>query len=195
MSTSGIKKNIIVDSESPKLPIMPKGTAVWLIENTALTFEQIADFCGLHVLEVQALADDQVASGMQGVDPVNLGQLTQEEIERCQKDPAARLVLKKSNIPQVKTKSKRKYTPLAKRRDRPDAIAWIIKYYPDMTDVKICELVATTRNTVASIRNRTYAKMADLRPRDPVLLGLCSQVELDQAILEIKKAETNETGE
>ena len=186
------KSSVTAGSDPQQLPIMPKGTAIWLIENTALTFEQIADFCGLHVLEVQAFADDQVSSGMIGVDPINLGQLTSEEIERCQKDPKARLVLKKSDIPAAKKTSKRKYTPLLKRRDRPDAIAWLIKYYPDMSDRKICQLVSSTKNTVLSIREKTYAKMADLRPRDPVLLGFCSQIELDQAISEIKKDQPSE---
>ena len=186
------KSSVKTTAEPQQLPIMPKGTAIWLIENTALTFEQIADFCGLHVLEVQAFADDQVSSGMIGVDPISLGQLTAEEIDRCQKDPKARLILKKSDIPAVRNTSKRKYTPLLKRRDRPDAIAWLIKYYPDMSDRKICQLVSSTKNTVLSIREKTYAKMADLRPRDPVLLGFCSQIELDQAIAEIKKDQPSE---
>ena len=196
--TGGIQKKVlksVADSGTKKLPLMPKGTAVWLIENTALTFEQIADFCGMHVIEIQALADDQIASGMKGIDPVTSGQLTQEEIERCRKDPNARLVLKKSSIPEIKTKSKRKYTPLIKRRDRPDAIAWLIKYCPDMADAKICELVSTTKNTVASIRDRTYSKMSELRPRDPVLLGFCTQIELDSAMAEAKKANEDRQGE
>lgn len=189
------KSSVGVESDPQQLPIMPKGTAIWLIENTALTFEQIADFCGLHVLEVQAFADDQVSTGMIGVDPINLGQLTTEEIERCQKDPTARLILKKSDVPVVRNTSKRKYTPLLKRRDRPDAIAWLIKYYPDMTDRKICQLVSSTKDTVLSIRDKTYAKMTDLRPRDPVLLGFCSQIELDKAIAEIKKENRDQQSE
>ena len=170
-------------------PIMPKGTAVWLIENTALTFDQIAEFCGLHVLEVQALADDQSSSGMIGVDPVKMGQLSAEEIDRCSKDPNARLRLSPSSIPQIKKKGKSKYVPLLKRRDRPDAIAWLLKYYPEMSDSVICSLLGTTKSTVISIREKTHVRMNELRPRDPVLLGFCSQIELDAAIASVKKAE------
>lgn len=162
-------------------PIMPQGTAVWLIENTALTFAQIAKFCGMHELEVQALADEQVAAGMIGEDPIRLGQLTREEIERCSKDPSASLTLATPKFV-VKQKSKRKYTPLIKRQDRPDAIAWLLKYYPNMADSEIASLLSTTKVTVASIRNKTHARMHELKPRDPVLLGFCSQIELDKAI-------------
>lgn len=168
-------------------PIMPKGTAVWLIDNTSLTFEQIAQFCGLHVLEVQALADDQSSVGMIGVDPIKLGQLTVEEIDRCSKNPNARLLLTSSAIPQLRKKNKKKYVPLVKRQERPDAVAWLLKYYPDMPDSVICSLLSTTKSTVASIRERTHARMSELRPRDPVLLGFCSQIELDTAVASLKK--------
>lgn len=168
-------------------PIMPKGTAVWLIDNTSLTFEQIAQFCGLHVLEVQALADDQSSVGMIGVDPIKLGQLTVEEIDRCSKNPNARLLLTSSAIPQLRKKNKKKYVPLVKRQERPDAVAWLLKYYPDMPDSVICSLLSTTKSTVASIRERTHARMSELRPRDPVLLGFCSQIELDAAVASLKK--------
>lgn len=168
-------------------PIMPKGTAVWLIDNTALTFEQIAQFCGLHVLEVQALADDQASIGMIGVDPVKMGQLTIEEIDRCSKDPDARLLLSSSAIPQLRKKNKKKYIPLLKRKERPDAVAWLLKYYPHMPDNVICSLLSTTKSTVSSIRERTHSRMNELRPRDPVLLGFCSQIELDAAIASLKK--------
>ncbi len=171
-------------------PIMPQGTAVWLIENTALTFEQIAKFCGMHVLEVQALADDQVSAGMIGEDPIQLGQLTREEIERCTKDPTATLTLTPPKFV-VKQKSKRKYTPFIKRQERPDAIAWLLKYYPSMPDSEIASLLSTTKNTVISIRNKTHARMSELRPRDPVLLGFCSQVELDRAIAALKQDAEN----
>lgn len=170
-------------------PIMPQGTAVWLIENTALTFDQIADFCGLHPLEVKAIADEQVATGMIGVDPVSTGQLTREEIERCSKDPKARLMMAPPSMVLAKQKSKRKYTPLLKRRDRPNAVMWLIKYYPDMTDSAICSLVSTTKPTVQSIRNKTHVRMHELQPKDPVLLGFCSQMELDMAVSAIKSAE------
>ena len=166
---------------------MPRGTAVWLIENTSLTFDQIGAFCGLHVLEVQALADEQ-SSGMLGVDPIQMGQLTNEEIERCTKDPNARLEMITSHIPELSKKSKKKkYVPLLKRQERPDAIAWLVKYYPDMADSVICSLLATTKGTVTSIREKTHARMSELKPRDPVLLGFCTQVELDSAIASVEK--------
>ncbi|MDR0580988.1 MAG: DUF1013 domain-containing protein [Holosporaceae bacterium] len=169
------------------LPIMPHGTAVWLIENTALTFEQIATFCGLHVLEVQALADEQVLTGMVGEDPIKLGQLTSEEIERCTRDSNATLCLAASKFPEiVKKKAKRKYTPLLKRQKRPHAIAWLIKFYPEISDARICALLSTTKATVLSIRNKVHTKINELDPKDPVLLGFCSQMDLDAAVSEIK---------
>lgn len=170
-------------------PIMPHGTAVWLIENTALTFEQIAEFCGLHPLEVKAIADEQVASGMIGVDPVSTGQLTREEIDRCSKDPKARLQMAVSDMILAKEKTRRKYTPLLKRRDRPNAIAWLLKFYPNMSDSVICSLLSTTKVTVQAIRNKTHARMHELQPKDPVLLGFCSQMDLDAAIKELKAEE------
>lgn len=173
-------------------PIMPNGTAVWLIENTALTFDQIADFCGLHPLEVKAIADEQVATGMIGVDPISTGQLTREEIERCSKDPSAKLTLAAPNMVLAKQKSKRKYTPLLKRRDRPNAIAWLLKYYPEMTDAAICSLISTTKTTVQSIRNKTHAHMHELHPKDPVLLGFCSQMDLENAVKALKPSEAKQ---
>lgn len=167
------------------VPIMPKGTAVWLIENTALTFDQIAKFCDLHVLEVQALADEQSSSGMLGVDPIKMGQLTESEIQRCTKDPNARLTLSVSNIPQKK--NKRKYIPFKKRQERPDAVAWLLRHYPDMSDATICSLLSTTKSSVASIRQKTHSRMNELRPRDPVLLGFCSQIELDAAVASLSR--------
>ncbi|MDR1334990.1 MAG: DUF1013 domain-containing protein [Holosporaceae bacterium] len=167
-------------------PIMPQGTAVWLIENTALTFNQIADFCGLHVLEIQALADGQVSVGMMGVDPIRMGQLTADEIERCSRDPKASLIIATPKFSIPKSKSKKKYTPLIKRQERPDAIAWLVKFYPEMSDATICALVSTTKNTIISIRNRTHARMSEIRPKDPVLLGFCTQIELDSAIASLK---------
>ncbi len=168
--------------------IMPKGTAVWLIENTALTFEQIAQFCGLHILEVQALADDQVSSGMIGVDPIGLGQLTKEEIERCSKDSTAQLQKCADKFPELrKASTKRKYIPLLKRQECPDAIAWLIKFYPDMSDAVIASLISTTKNTVASVREKAQSRIGEFKPRDPVLLGFCTQVELDKAISDLKQ--------
>ena len=169
--------------------IMPKGTAVWLIENTALTFEQIARFCNLHVLEVQAIADDQISAGMIGVDPISLGQLTQEEIDRCTRNPNAHLVKSADKFPELKKQAtKRKYIPLLKRQERPDAIAWLIKFYPDMPDAVIASLISATKVTVASVREKAQSRMGDFNPRDPVLLGFCSQIELDTAIENHKKA-------
>ena len=169
------------------LPIMPQGTAVWLIENTALTFEQIAVFCGLHVLEVQALADEQVSVGMIGVDPLKLGQLTQSEIDRCTNDSNASLTLSAPKFQAtIKKKTKKKYTPLMRRQKRPDAIAWLIKFYPEMSDASICSLLSTTKATVISIRDRTNVRINELNPKDPVLLGFCSQIDLDAEIAKIK---------
>jgi hypothetical protein len=173
--------------EDMATPIMPQGTAIWLIENTSLTFEQISRFCGLHLVEVQALADDQVATGMMGVDPITLGQLTKEEIDRCSADRNASLTLAPQRFLSTKPKSKRKYTPLSKRQDRPDAIAWLIKFYPDMSDSDICNLLSTTKATVLSIRNKTHTRMNEVKPRDPVLLGFCSQMELTEAISRFQK--------
>lgn len=174
------------------VPIMPKGTAVWLIENTALTFDQIAKFCGMHELEVQALADEQGASVIAAVNPIQLGQLTQSEIDRCTKDPAAELQLSSPLMPTKNKKAKRKYTPLIKRQDRPDAVAWLLKYYPEMSDAMIASLIAATKATVVSIRERLRSHVSDLRPRDPVLLGFCSQLDLDSAVNELKKISENQ---
>lgn len=175
-----------MDKKIMTTPIMPQGTAIWLVENTALTFEQISEFCGLHLLEVQALADEQVAAGMIGVDPIKMGQLTAEEIARCTSEKSARLQMAAPKFDLPKAKNKRKYTPLIKRQDRPDAIAWIVKHHPNIPDARICSLLATTKNTVLSIRNKAHARMSEIKPRDPVLLGFCSQIELDSVIKEFE---------
>jgi hypothetical protein len=164
---------------------MPKATAVWLVENTSLTFEQIADFCGLHALEVKGIADGEVGAGIRGLDPVASGQLSREELQRCQQDPKSRLKLARpaaADIKPLKRKEPR-YTPLSKRQDRPDAIAWLLRHHPELTDQQICKLLGTTKNTVNAVRDRTHWKSSEIRPRDPVLLGLCSQVDLDAAII------------
>lgn len=164
-------------------PLMPKATAVWLVENTSLTFEQIADFCGLHALEVQAIADGEVAMQMQGLDPVANGQTTTAEIERCQKDPEARLKLSPQAIPEPMTKHRGpRYTPIAKRQDKPDAIAWIIKNHPELTDAQITKLIGTTKPTIAAVRDRTHWNSPNIKPRHPVTLGLCTLGELEAAI-------------
>lgn len=170
------------------LPLMPKATAVWLVENTALTFEQIAAFCGLHPLEVQAIADGEVAVGMVGLDPIANGQLTKEEIERCEKDPEARLQLLEPDLPQPVARSKGpRYTPVTKRGDKPDAIAWLLKHHPEMSDAQICRLIGTTKPTIQAVRDKTHWNTPNIKPRNPVLLGLCTQRELDEALAKIRR--------
>jgi uncharacterized protein len=165
-------------------PLMPKATAVWLVENTSLTFEQIAEFCGLHPLEVKGIADGEVATGVRGLDPVGAGMLTRQEIARGERDPAARLKLSRSVAADVKPPKRKepRYTPLSKRQDRPDAIAWLLRNHPEVSEQQICKLLGTTKATVQAVRDRTHWKSQDIRPRDPVLLGLCSQTELDDVV-------------
>jgi hypothetical protein len=160
---------------------MPRATAVWLIDKTMLTFPQIAEFCGLHLLEVQAIADGEAAIGMKGMDPVSAGQLTLQEIERCSKDPTAHLQ-RAEEPPVAKAKARKKYTPLVLRRERPHAVLWLVRTYPDLPDARVCSLVSTTKPTVKSIREGTYARMGELVPKSPVQLALCSQEELDTAL-------------
>lgn len=170
------------------LPLMPKATAVWLVENTALTFQQIADFCGLHELEVQAIADGEVAAGMQGWDPVGNGQLTREEIARCEADPALRLRLVKANIPLPQAKGKGpRYTPISRRQDKPNAIAWLIRTHPELSDAQVSKLIGTTKPTIEKIRDRTHPESQNIKPQHPVTLGLCTQVELDSALARAQK--------
>ncbi len=164
-------------------PLMPKATAVWLIDKTSLTFDQIADFVGMHPLEVQAIADGEVAQGIIGYDPVANGQLTREEIARCEADPSARLKLAESTIQLPKLRSKGgRYTPVSKRNDRPDAIAWLLRHYPQLTDAQISKLLGTTKDTIAKVRDRTHWNSANIKPRDPVILGLCTQSDLNAAV-------------
>jgi hypothetical protein len=170
------------------LPLMPKATAVWLVENTTLSFEQIAAFCGLHSLEVQAIADGEVAVGMVGLDPVANGQLTKEEIARCEKDPKARLELLQQDLPQPVPRSKGpRYTPVTKRGDKPDAIAWLLKTYPEMTDAHISRLIGTTKPTIQAVRDKTHWNAQNIKPRHPVQLGLCTQRELDEVLAAARK--------
>ncbi len=164
-------------------PLMPKATAVWLVENTALTFDQIAAFCELHILEVQAIADEEVAIGMQGLDPVRGGELTLEEISRCEADSSARLEMSKAAVAHAKQqKKKSRYTPVSKRQDRPDAIAWLLKNYPELTDAQIGKLVGTTKPTINSVRDRTHWNTPNITAQNPVGLGLCTSAELEKAI-------------
>lgn len=164
-------------------PLMPKAAAVWLVENTALTFAQISKFCGLHELEVQAIADGEVATGMQGLDPIAGGELTQEELDRCATDPSAQLVMAKSDIPIPKARSKgARYTPISKRQDRPDAISWLLRNQPELTDAQISKLIGTTKPTINAIRERSHWNMPNIKPQNPVGLGLCLAPDLEKAV-------------
>jgi hypothetical protein len=164
-------------------PLMPKATAVWLVDNTALTFQQIADFCGLHSLEVKGIADGEVAQGIQGLDPIAAGQLTREEIDRCAEDAGARLAIIESEIELPEPKQRGgKYTPLSRRQDRPNAIAWLVRNHPELSDAQVSKLIGTTKPTIQSIRDRSHWNMSNIKPVDPVTLGLCRQTELDEAV-------------
>ena len=170
------------------LPLMRKATAVWLVENTSLTFLQIANFCGLHELEVSGIADGEVASGIRGMDPITSNQLTKKEIKRCELDPNLKLelIVNPATIGETKRRGPR-YTPLSKRQDKPAAIAWLVKFYTDLPDSQIIKLVGTTKPTIKAIRERSHWNITNIVPTDPVLLGLCKQVELDTAIEKFDK--------
>lgn len=174
------------------LPLMPKATAVWLIDNTKLTFDQIGRFCGLHPLEVKGIADGEVAVGIVGLDPVGNGQLAAGEIERCEANPAADLNLLAPSVPLQRQKTKgAKYTPVSKRQDRPDAIAWLLKYHPEVPTAQIQKLLGTTKATIDRVKNHTHPNHANIKPRDPVYLGICSQTELDRVLLLAAKRRDN----
>jgi hypothetical protein len=165
------------------LPLMPKATAVWLIDKTALSFEQIADFVAMHPLEVQAIADGEVAIGIVGHDPIGAGQLTKDEIARCEADPAARLQLSRSTLPTPTARGKgARYTPVSKRNDKPDAIAWLLKNHPELSDPQVGKLIGTTKETIAKVRDKSHWNSPNIKPRDPVILGLCSQGDLNSEI-------------
>jgi hypothetical protein len=166
---------------------MPHATAAWLVENSSLTFEQIAAFCGLHILEVQAIADDTAATKLTGRDPIRSGELTHEEIAKGQKDPDYALQIQKAPDQIRRTRGPR-YTPLSKRQDKPDGIAWLVRNHPELSDGQIGKLIGTTRTTIAAIRDRTHWNMANITPKDPVTLGLTSQRELDAAVAKARKA-------
>ena len=165
-------------------PLMPKATAVWLVDNTSLTFEQIADFCGLHPLEVKGIADEDVAKGIKGQDPVSSGQLTREMIEDAEKNPKTRLKMAapKHKMPAVKQKKAPRYTPVSKRQDKPDAVYWILRNHPEFADADIIRLIGTTKATIQKIRERSHWNATNIKAVDPVTLGLCSQLELDLAV-------------
>ena len=164
-------------------PLMPKATAVWLVDNTSLSFDQIAAFCRLHPLEVGAIADGDAAQGIKGSDPIQTGQLTRNEIERGEADTSYRLKLSKPKtiVPELKRKAPR-YTPVSKRQDRPNAILWLLRHHPELKESQIIKLVGTTKTTIHAIRDRTHWNSANLQPLDPVTLGLCSQLDLDREV-------------
>lgn len=171
-------------------PLMPKATAVWLVDNTSLTFDQIADFCKLHPLEVKGIADGEVAAGIRGHDPITSGQLTREEIARAEADPDHKLELAKSKVrvPEIKRARGPRYTPLSRRQDRPNAILWLVRNHPELKDAQIMRLVGTTKTTLQAVRDRTHWNSPNLQPLDPVTLGLCSQIDLD---FEVARANKN----
>jgi uncharacterized protein len=164
-------------------PLMPKATAAWLVDNTALTFDQIAEFCGLHPLEIQALADGEVNTGIMGTNPVINGELTPEEIARCEKNVNAKLKMQKTDLPKPRARSKGpRYTPVTKRAEKPNAVAYLLKKHPELADVQIAKLIGSTKPTVDAIRNKTHPQSSTLKPADPVSLGLCTADELDKAV-------------
>ncbi|CAM3397763.1 Cytoplasmic protein [Paracoccus nototheniae] len=176
-------------------PLMAKATAVWLVDNTTLSFKQIGDFCGLHELEVQGIADGDVAAGVKGYDPVGSNQLDPEEIKRAEASPTYRMRLKHN--PAAEGEEKRRgprYTPLSKRQDRPAAILWLVKFHPELADAQVAKLVGTTKPTIASIRERTHWNIGNIQPIDPVALGLCRQTELDAAVQKAAKKKASEGG-
>ena len=171
---------------SQPTPLMPHATASWLVDNTALSFEQIAEFCGLHILEVQAMADDLASSKYTGRDPVRAGELTMEEIEKGQADSSYALQMQKAPVNVSRTKGPR-YTPVSKRQDKPDGIAWILRHHPEISDAQIGKLIGTTRTTISAIKERTHWNIQNIQAKDPVTLGLCSQRELDAVVAKAAK--------
>src|SRR5438477_1005026 len=177
-------------------PLMPKATAVWLVENTALSFDQIADFCKLHPLEVKAIADGDAAQGIKGLDPVLTGQLSRDDIEAAEADPTRRLKLSDPKVRLPESKSKKKgprYTPVSRRQDRPNAILWLIRNHPELKDAQVMRLVGTTKSTIQAIRDRTHWNASNLQPLDPVTLGLCSQLDLDFEVQRAAKEKPSDT--
>lgn len=171
------------------LPLMPKATAVWLIENTTLSFDQIADFCGMHPLEVQGIADGEVAIGIVGKSPVESGQITAEEVRRCEKDENARLTLADDARKYMSTRVKgSRYTPVARRQDKPDAVAWLLKTYPELADAQIVRLIGTTKSTIEAIRTKSHWNSQNIKAKDPVMLGLCTQVDLEATVAKARRA-------
>jgi hypothetical protein len=178
-----------------RAPLMPKATAVWLIDNTSMTFRQIADFCKLHELEVKGIADGDVAMGIKGLDPIAAGELTRDEIEKAQADSSHRLEMAKpkTEIPVTKPRKGPRYTPVSRRQDRPDAIAWLVRNHPELPDSAIMKLVGTTKPTINAIRDRSHWNSVNIKPVDPVALGLCTQLLLDQAVMKAAKKAGKQT--
>ena len=166
------------------LPLMPKATAIWLVENTALTFKQIADFCGMHELEIKGIADGEVGMGIKGLNPMSTNQLTKEEIEVATNDPehSLELIQNEITLQTERDPKQKKYTPLSKRQERPDAISWLLRNHPELKDSQIAKLVGSTKNMVVSIKTKANWNMSNIRPQDPVGLGLCKQIDLDDAL-------------
>ena len=171
------------------MPLMPKATAVWLVENTTLTFQQIADFCDMHPLEVQGIADGEVSVGIMGQDPLTNGQLSKDEITRCEADESSKMELLKAKEAVANPRRKvQRYTPVSKRQDRPNAISWLIKYHPELKDAQISRLLGTTKTTITAVRSRSHWNIVNIKAQDPVLLGLCKQIELEAEVLKASKS-------
>lgn len=174
-------------------PLMPKATAVWLVENTTLSFDQIGAFCGMHPLEIQGIADGEVATGIIGQNPMDAGELTKEEIERAEGDEGYRMVMADKAVKHIAMGNAKKkgarYTPVARRQDKPEAIAWIVKYHPYIPDAQIVKLIGTTKKTIDSIRERSHWNISNIKPKDPVLLGLCMQTALDAVASKYRPAD------
>jgi uncharacterized protein len=168
------------------LPLMPQATAIWLVDNTTLTFAQIADFCGLHKLEIQGIADETVSTKVMGRDPIKAGELTDAEIKRCEADPVLRLNILSGPDQHKRTKGPR-YTPVSKRQEKPDGISWLLRNHPELTDGQISRLIGTTKSTIAGIRDKSHWNISNIKPQDPVALGLCSQRDLDAIVAKVAK--------
>ena len=170
-------------------PLMPIATAVWLIDNTSLTFDQVADFCGLHPLQVKGIADGDVGAGVRGIDPITTHQLAREEIEKAQEDPEYKLKISRpKTVVAEKTRKGPRYTPVSKRQNRPDAIAWMVRNHPEVSDAQVIKLIGTTKATIEQVRNRTHWNSSQIKPVDPVTIGLCTQIELDAVVADAAAA-------
>ena len=176
--------------KTAKLPLMPKATAIWLVDNTSLSFRQIGDFCGMHELEIKGIADGEVGVGIKGLNPITSGQLTKDEIDRCadNEDESLKIIENEISEKTEQSKKKKKYTPLSKRQDRPDAVYWLRRNHTELKDSQVARLVGSTKNTIDAIRKRTHWNMANIRPQDPIGLGICRQVELDEALAKAERS-------